>query len=423
MINIKIIITSLLVLFSTYSLFGQKPTEDDPIEMWNYGSGFSTYPAIHPNGNVLIGEENIGDIIEINGQTGQLVRRIPLPAPTSSLILSKDGSRMAASGYIINTETGAVIKAHPRAAAVRFLHPSNSKIIYTLFNQKDTSWIVWDMENDTYKNYQIPYLVTTIDVSSDGRFLAVASKETSLPINDQRTHFYLYDAQTMKLIKELEDVVAAGRTIEFIQFSENAKYVGYGHLTGGKPKSTFFTCMPPYKRWEINKMNQPPYGMNSIGFIKDEYVFMSTGGITENFSIIWDINNDKEILRTNKYFSYNPIFNKIYNSILVYVGGLGFVSLDFNKILNSVSVEEQADSKTKFQTEYRKGILSIKNYETTAITTNISINDLQGKVVFSQQILSPNSQIEIPLDLINGVYILQIQDWNHIFSQKFFVLE
>jgi hypothetical protein len=409
----KIMFLAVLLLIGTYSLFGQKPTEEDPNVMWTYkDASFSTYPAILPNGNVLVGDGNKGDVIEINGQTGQLVRRIPLPAPTSSLILSKDGTRMAASGYIINTETGAVIKAHPRAAAVRFLNPSNAKIIYTLFNQKDTSWVVWDMENDTYQNYQIPYLVTTIDVSSDGRFLAVASKETRLPINDQRTHFYLYDAQTMKLIRELEDVVAEGRTIEFIQFSENAKYVGYGHKFGGTPKGTFFRCEPPYKKWvNVDK----PIDTRSISFIKDDYAILCAGGA----ALIFDINSSKSVFRTLIYGApFLIYYNNNYSSLLtINSQTLALTSLNFDIILG-VDNDRNIPS---IHIEYNKGKLFIEGFTSTSI--NISINDLQGKVVFSQQILSNNSQIEIPLDLMNGVYILQIQDGNQSFSKKFLVVE
>jgi hypothetical protein len=105
------------------------------------------------------------------------------------------------------------------------------------------------------------------------------------------------------------------------------------------------------------------------------------------------------------------------------VRGQGLVALDFNKILNSVGVDELNETQTKFQTEYSKGILSIKNYETTAITINITVNDLQGKVVFNNPIKSGISLIEIPVKLQNGVYILQLTDSNKNYSQKFIVTE
>ena len=417
---------AVLLLNGTYSIYGQKPMEEDPNVMWTYGGSFSTYPAIHPNGNVLIASGL--EVLEINGLTGLLVRKIPLPAPTSSLILSKDGSRMAASGYIIDVETGAVITAHPRAAAVRFLHPSNSKVIYTLFNQKDTSWVVWDMENDTYKNYQLPHLVTSIDVSNDGRFLAVASKETSLPINEQRTHFYLYNAQTMQLIRELENVLAEGRTIEFIQFSENAKYVGYGN-NGGTPKATYFTCEPPYSKWEFSDANNPIAGKSCIGFINESHLFLSSYGINSSVGVIYDINNEKEIFYSNLYSSRTPQFNILHNSMITdyyFLTEAGQIirrlfSLDFNKILNSVSVDEPKEPGQNIITEYRNGILMISGIESNSPIINITISDTLGNIMFNNQIQSMNGRIELAVPLPSGVYILQIRDGNNNYSQKFIV--
>jgi len=410
----KMYLIAVLLLIGTYSLFGQKPTEEDPNVMWTYkDASFSTYPAILPNGNVLVGDGNKGDVIEINGQTGQLVRRITLPAPTSSLILSKDGTRMAASGYIMDVETGAVIKAHPRAAAVRFLNPSNAKIIYTLFNQKDTSWVVWDMENDTYKNYQIPYLVTTIDVSSDGRFLAVASKETSLPINDQRIHFYLYDAQSMEIIRELENVPAEGGEIKFVQFSENAKYVGYGNFSA-QPNGTFFLCEPPYTQKKF------PFLVNGIGFVGDEFAFTSySNGNGIKVSFLWDIQKDTWVYKTNDYYSSLPKYNNKYNSIIL----SGFVSLNINKILNSVSVDEPNEPIQKFITEYRKGLLKISGIESISLIINLTISDTLGNIVFNNQVQTMNGRIELAVPLPSGVYILQIREGNNNYSQKFIVTE
>ncbi|MCW5886479.1 MAG: T9SS type A sorting domain-containing protein, partial [Candidatus Kapabacteria bacterium] len=193
--------------------------------------------------------------------------------------------------------------------------------------------------------------------------------------------------------------------------------VGYGQLTGGTPKATFFSCESPYKKWEVNKMDQPPYGMTSIGFIKDEYTFMTTGGLTESYSLIWDINHEKEIYRTNKYGSSLPIFNPKYNSIIV--GGIGYVSLDFNKILNSVSVDEPNEPILKFISDYRNGILMISGIESNSQEINLSINDIQGNMVFQNRVKQVSDIIEIPIKLQSGVYILQIQDGNNYHSENF----
>jgi hypothetical protein len=67
--------------------------------------------------------------------------------------------------------------------------------------------------------------------------------------------------------------------------------------------------------------------------------------------------------------------------------------------------------------------LSIKNYETTASSISITVNDLQGKVILTKPIKSGLRLIEIPVKLQNGVYILQIQDGKQNYSQKFIVID
>jgi WD40 repeat protein len=418
----KMFLFGLMVLISTYSLFAQELKEKDTNVMWTYENPrFYSYPSVLPNGNILISAE--WEILEINGSTGNLIRKIPLPGPTSSIVLSKDGTRMAISGGIYDVATGKLIKAHPGAKSVKFLHPFNNKIIYIPYNQVNERIVIYDYLTEESNILDIDYYVTAIEVSPDGKYLAIACKYPDN--NNSHTIFYLYDAQTMELTSELEKVVSDGRTIDLIQFSENSKYVGYGQIAGVKPKATFFTCETPFKKWEIPNTNLPPYGMGGLGFVNDDYTFLSLNtSIETKESILYDINADKIIYRTNKYGSYYPIYNKVFNSLLVWgFSNQSLVSLDFNKLLNSVSVNEPNEDQTKFQAEYCKGILCIKNYETTSILINITINDLQGKIVFTQQILSGSNIILVPVNLINGVYILQIQDVKQNYSQKFLVFE
>jgi len=418
----KMYLIAVLVLIGTYPLFGQKPMEEDPNVMWTYGNAsFSTYPAIHPNGNVLIGDKSKGDVIELNGLTGELIRRIPVPVSDidpNQIAISKDGTRLVIAKKVVDYLSGTIICDLPETTSkVKFLHPDNNQLVIRLYNQNEFNWIVWNVNEKTSIGYKISTFVTSIEVSNDGKYLAVATLDSKTP---EHTHFYLYDAQTMEQIRELENVPAEGRTIEFIQFSENAKYVGYGQKTGGTPKATFFTCELPYKKWEIINPKTKNYGADGLGFIQDNYVYLSCiWGTPNNNSAIYDIKNDKIIYETDLYHSYFPVFNPKYNNIVIN----GALALDFNKILNSVSVDEPNDLIAKFQTEYSKGNLTIKNYETTANSINITVNDLQGKVVFNRPIKSGSDILEISIKLQNGIYILQVQDGKQNYSQKFIVTE
>ncbi|MBX3043504.1 MAG: T9SS type A sorting domain-containing protein [Ignavibacteriae bacterium] len=412
-----------VLLIGTYSLSAQ----EDPNVMWTYGqASFSTYPAIHLNGNVLIGDKGKGDVIELNGLTGELIRRIPVPVSDidpNQIAISKDGTRLTIAKKVVDYATGEVIAELPEITVLpKFLNPSNNILVLGIYSQGQNSWLVYNINDGTSTGYKIPHLVTSIDVSNDGRFLAVASKETSLPINEQRTHFYLYDAQTMQLIRELENVLAEGRTIEFIQFSENAKFVGYGQLTGGTPKATFFSCESPYKKWEVKTEKSKPYGSHGICFINNDYVYLSyIRGAPNNHSAIYDINNDKIIYETDLYHSYFPVFNQKYNNIVIN----GALALDFNKILNSVSVDESNEPIKKLVTDYRNGILKISGFESISPDIKLSINDIQGNVVFYKKIQTSlgNSIMEIPVQLPSGVYILQFKDGKNYHSGKFLVVE
>ncbi|GAB1371327.1 hypothetical protein MASR1M45_13890 [Candidatus Kapaibacterium sp.] len=391
--------------------------QEDPNVMWTYkDASFSTYPAIHPNGNVLIGDRNKADVIELNGLTGELIRRISVPVSDidpNQIAISKDGTRLTIAKKVVDYATGEVIAELPeKTSKIKFLHPDNNQLVIRLYNQKEYSWIVWNINEETSKGYKINTFVTSIDVSNDGRFLAVASLDGE---TQEHTHFYLYDAQTMKLIRELEDVPAEGRTIEFIQFSENAKYVGYGQLTGGKPKATFFSCESPYQKWEFH--NSFGENFHSLGFINDEYVFMSGQSIRK-------IVNSDEIYFSNKYISNYPLYNSYYKSIMVWDNSKPtLVALDFNKILNSVGINEPNDPIQKIITEYRKGILKISGIESILPIINLTINDIKGNLVYQNRINHIKDIIEIPVQLQNGVYLLHIQDMNKSHTAKFLVLE
>ena len=208
----------------------------------------------------------------------------------------------------------------------------------------------------------------------------------------------------MKSIKDLENTPSTGRVIEFLQFSETSKYLGYGQVSGGEPKATFFSCDPPYTKKE--------FGVHGIGFIKDEYVFLTSAD--PSFSVIWDINQEKEIYKTLEYGSPYPLYNKLFHSIMV--GGKGLVALDLNKIITGVNIAEKETP--SFKAEYRNSILCI-NYVAKSSILNIQILDLKGNVILKE--MQPAGNLEIALNLPIGVYIVQLQDGKQEYSQKFIV--
>ena len=376
----------------------------DSLVMWtNNEVQFHSMPAIHPNGNVLIRSHY--DILEIDGLTGKIMRNINVPFTgivSDWIDISKDGTRFVACRKIVNFETGEIIGELPEETAiVKFLHTDNSKIIYAPFNQAEYNFFVWDIETGESESFDIgKKLITALEVSNNGKFFALATLETGYD-DEEHTHFYLFDAQTMQFIKELEDYPANGRTIEYIQFSENAKYVGYGHKNGHK-KATYFTCEAPYQKWE--------YGFYNIGFINEEYIFLFSSSVNYCYGVIRRISDNTDIYETNIYSSRIPLFNDNYNSIITDYFFLSdpeqFIrclnSLDFEKILSTVSVKDELDTNA-FRAEYSGGILTINGLESQSVEINLTINNIQGEVVFSQNIAAVHgSQISLPVSLPSG---------------------
>ncbi len=416
----------LLAAFLSFLFSAGARAQADSLVMWtNNEVQFHSMPAIHPNGNVLIRSHY--DILEINGLTGEIMRNINVPFTgivSDWIDISKDGTRFVACRKIVNFETGEIIGELPEETAiVKFLHPDNSKIIYAPFNQAEYNFFVWDIETGESEGFDIgKKLITALEVSNNGKFFAIATLETGYD-EEEHTHFYLFDAQTMQFIKELEDYPANGRTIEYIQFSENAKYVCYGQNRLGSIKGSFFLTEAPYSKWMLITETTPPKGFWGLGLIDDNYVFATSDNGLDFYSIIWDIDNEKEIYFSSEYGSSNPLYNYAAKNIIVHDNGnRTIVALDFEKILSTVGVKDELDTNA-FRAEYSGGILTINGLESQSVEINLTINNIQGEVVFSQNIAAVHgSQISLPVSLPSGVYIARIRTGENNYSSKFLVV-
>ena len=422
----------LLAAFLSFLLSAGARAQADSLVMWtNNEVQFHSMPAIHPNGNVLIRSHY--DILEINGLTGEIIRNINVPFTgyvSDWIDISKDGTRFVACRKIVDFETGEIIGELPEETAyVKFFHPDNNLLIYKINTLENNRWFIMNIDQgnsiivENLSNY-----TTAFEVSLDGRFLALATLE-NYDTEDESTHFYLFDAQTMQFIKELEDVPSDGRTINVIQFSENAKYVGYGKSSGNQ-KATFFTCEAPYQKWEFENKEYPLDKWSYFGFINEEYVFLVCYKGNYFYGVIRRIEDNTDIFKTNLYYSKIPRFNKIYNSIITdkfYLSDEGALisslnSLDFEKILSTVGVKEEEDANA-FRAEYSGGILTINGLESQSVEINLTINNIQGELVFSQNIAAVHgSQISLPVSLPSGVYIARIRTGENNYSSKFIVV-
>ena len=412
----------LLAAILSFLLSAGARAQADSLVMWtNNEVSFHSMPAIHPNGNVLIRSHY--DILEIDGLTGEIIRNINVPFTgyvSDWIDISTDGTRFMACGCLVDYESGEVLRNDLPRYHVLFKNPDSDKII---FNKSNKSIRIMNLNDNSYIDYNVlpaKRSVTAIEISDNGRFLALAQIDFD---DEEHTHFYLFDAQTMQFIKELEDYPANGRRIEYIQFSENAKYVSYGLNHSGSPKAAIFLTETPYSGWILKTETTPPKGFYGLGMIGDKYVF-ATSAIGNDFhSIIWDIDNEKEIYFSSEYGSSNPLYNYAAKNIIVHDNGnRTIVALDFEKILSTVGVKDEVDTNA-FRAEYSGGILTINGLESQSVEINLTINNIQGEVVFSQNIAAvQGSQISLPVSLPSGVYIARIRTGENNYSSKFIVV-
>src|SRR5690606_38609667 len=100
--RLKMLLFAVLIL-GTYSLYGQKPMEEDPYLLWQTTDplGYSGF-VIPPNGNIIA--KRGAEIFELDGNTGQVIRKYPQFVNTNveDMDVTKDGKIFGAGfGNII----------------------------------------------------------------------------------------------------------------------------------------------------------------------------------------------------------------------------------------------------------------------------------------------------------------------------------
>jgi hypothetical protein len=137
--------------------------------------------------------------------------------------------------------------------------------------------------------------------------------------------------------------------------------------------------------------------------------------------VLKDFLTNEHIFESSNYStgSYFFVHHNEINNTLVYGGGI-LRALDLNKILTGVP---ELQEKNILSVQYQKGILLLTNLNLVSNQINITISDINGRVInrFDSQVT--NSELKIPIKLINGTYLLYIQDKNNEYSSKFLVTE
>jgi len=415
-----------LVLIGMNPLFGQEP---DPYLLWQTTDplGYSGF-VIHPNGNIIANRG--AEIFELDGNTGQVIKTFSvfLDNEINAMDVSKDGKLLGAGlGTIIfyDLENDTVIGSLVQNGNGRFaFFPDNKRFITTLGGYPDSNLAIYNFETkETIIFGSIIYAVFAVATSPDGKYFATGGTSIEKDIMGDDVFYTiltLWDAVTLNPIKELAKI-GGNFEVKSIKFSPDGKYVGF---------QVGLSNLYFYKLEELSLYKYYDYAFVNLGiiggfcFLGDDFIVVKSRepGLDKPIKLSF-INTfyDKKIMSIINIGAGSKIVidkNSI-NNTLVDAGGK-ISSYDLNKIITSVIEPKR---KTDFSIQYTKGFILLSNLNTVSSQINITISDINGRVIHKLDSPVTNYELRIPLELLNGTYLLHIQDKDNEYSSKFLVTE
>lgn len=391
--------------------------ELDPNILWVSDStlgGFDGF-AIHPNGNIIAYHH--GNVCELDGKTGKLVRTLPVFTTKNKIDMikvSSDGKYMISSYdevNIVNYETGELVKRIPNMGKVS-IYPDNNRIIGLRYNggSLDSGLIVYNIINDKFEYYKLDYGYSNLELSPDGKYFAMGISGTFSEggYNKDYTFLKLWDTETHTEIKTLGKY-EGNNDVNYIKFSPDGKFVGFQVYLD----DLYIFNTNDYTLFKHYSDKNPTYGFTGFCFINNENI-----GTKDRKTYIINLKENKLIYEFNTIGGAYPIieYNKIYNSLVV--ADVYIKDIDINKIINSVNDNNNLQN---LIITYSNGILTIENIQTSINSVNITIIDINGKIMRKIKQQTTDGKLEIPIKLTNGTYILSIKDGDKEYSSKFLV--
>jgi WD40 repeat protein len=417
------VVALVLLFLSAFKMEAQVGlSELDPNILWVADSTIGQIDgfAVHPNGNVFVYKGST--IYEIDGTNGKLIKMLPVTIDAvelSSIDISSDGSKLAVSWnkVVIIDLSNYHQTLIPNAARVGFL-PNQNKIGFTTGVQgqtggHDSSIVILDLNTGVRQKIKTEELIQKIAFSPDGRFLATGGSGQNV-FGKSYTSLKLWDANTLKLIKELERMDETNYGFERIEFSNNSKLVGFIPKNGevfiyNSENSTLF-----------RKFNQNVYPFKRFGrfcFIKDSLIAFTS--ITGPGTFLLNL-YEEEVYVVSDYLAQSGLNYNSKQDAIILGTSTQLIAFDLKRVISSISEDA---NQTRIQASYQKGTLSISGLQETSNMVNLEIFDINGKLICKIGLQPIGSEIRVPLVLTNGTYLINIQDGSNLQTGKFVVVE
>ncbi len=413
-------LAALVLLLSNY--FVGWAVEPDPRILWVADSSMGRIDgfAVHPNGNIFAYNGSI--IFEIDGSNGKLIRILPKfseKVKISSIDISDDGKYLATSydGVTIIDLSDLSSKTFGNGNRVTFV-PNSNKIAYRASTNPpettghDSSIVILDLTTQERSYIKTEELIHKISFSPDGRFFATGG--TGKLYGNFYTSLKLWDAKTLKLIKEL-DRFDNDYQIPKIEFSPSSKMIAFFGNMGLPIFSTeTYTKIKEYTKSSLG------VEISRFSYINDEFI-----GIQSKKTSIMRLSDDHRIDLIE--FPYRGFLMESSSNKKILFAGTGYliesgslIAWDLEKVFSNV---ENPVEQITIGAEYQKGIILISGINVTNNSVNLEIFDINGKLIHQLKVELNGTELRIPIVLVKGTYLLNLTDGNKKYSSKFLVTE
>jgi len=415
----KMLLFAVVVFISTTNLFSQLSFE----VVWEKPQGGVIDAKFSPDGKFVycaIG----ADIKKLDVETGEFVAtfdRGELTDKNIYLEISKDGKTIITGNttgkgglYLWDTETLRVLHelkvddlTDDQGLFLASFSPDNRHILLTLytghpFPEKPTNEILlFDLlENKVIK--KVPYeRIEQLHYSKDGKYFITGTKYEDIP------KVTLWDANTLKPIRDYEVPEGNDNGFRKIQISDNNKLIGVR-------TDTYHVKIIETESGNIIKTNDVgTSGFNFELLMNDYYLIYQYGSVNNGISAYKypDIFQSNLDLLTGAFVTAKENING--NNIIISLFNADALSMTLLKS-STTSVSDILTNQFKIRVENERIIINCDGAE------SIKVLDLQGKVIFESIVNEPI--FSIPNNFPTGTYICIINSGSQELSQKFQVV-
>ncbi len=274
-------------------------------------------------------------------------------------------------------------------------------------------FIIFDLINNKLDStHRSKINVSQIVFSHNGKYFVTGSWYEDNITKKDYNQLILWETETFKQVATLQDIEITTGVYGYriIKFSPDDKYLGDIRLDFDGPDI-----------FDLNtkKLVRTTDGRacKNLDFLPDSLHFLAAFGLdgTEKY----------EIANNSLTKSYKNILSSIIESCKNQNGeSVIFIYGDTNRLLKMIATEikELANNNDKIHVfiENGKVVITINNNMLVS-TINVSINNLQGKTVFTENISSifNDNKIILDVDLPSGIYICNVNAGTEKYSQKF----